>query len=67
MYIILNQLRNNLGLWDVLNPTIACEMALDLRKNGKYATQDIVQAAISAMPHCGVRDNVSVIAIFLNE
>ncbi len=54
-------------MWDVLNPTIACEMALDLRKNGKYATQDIVQAAISAMPHCGVRDNVSVIAIFLNE
>lgn len=53
------------GLWDVINPRIACEMALNARKAGKCATSEIVQKAIEMMPLCGVSDNVTVIAIFL--
>ena len=55
------------GLWDVLNPRIACELALKARREGRSATQDIVQATINEMPICGVRDNITVIAIFLND
>lgn len=55
------------GLWDVLNPRIACELALRARREGRSATADIVQATINEMPVCGVRDNITVIAIFLND
>lgn len=54
------------GLWDVLNPRVACEIALQARAQGRSATADIVQRAINEMPVCGVRDNITVIAIFLN-
>lgn len=53
------------GLWDVLNPKVACEMALTARRQGRCATADIVQKAIQQMPICGVSDNVTCIAIFL--
>jgi serine/threonine protein phosphatase PrpC len=53
------------GLWDVLNPKVACEIALAARRQGKCATQEIVQKAIQQMPICGVSDNVTAIAIFL--
>lgn len=55
------------GLWDVLNPKIACDIALAARKEGRSATNDIVQRAIHDMPLCGVRDNITVIALFLND
>ena len=55
------------GLWDVLNPKTACEVALWARREGKSATQEVVRHAIEKMPVVGVRDNISVIAIFLNE
>jgi serine/threonine protein phosphatase PrpC len=55
------------GLWDVLNPKIACDIAISARREGRSATYDIVQRAIHDMPICGVRDNITVIAIFLND
>lgn len=55
------------GLWDVINPKLACEIAILAHKNGRSATQDIVETAVRNMPSCGVCDNVTVIAIFLNE
>jgi len=55
------------GLWDVLNPKLACKIALDARREGRSATSDIVNKAIHEMPICGVRDNITVIALFLNE
>ena len=55
------------GLWDVLNPRTACEIAMRSRREGRSATKDIVAWAIEEMPACGVRDNITVIAIFLNE
>ena len=54
------------GLWDVLNPRVACNIALKAFREGRSATQDIVAATIREMPICGVRDNITVIAIFLN-
>ena len=53
------------GLWDVLNPRTACDIALQARKEGRSATKQIVQIAIEEMPNVGVRDNITVIAIFL--
>lgn len=55
------------GLWDVLNPKQACEIALAARREGRLGSKDVVQRAIQEMPICGVRDNITVIAIFLNE
>mmetsp|Transcript_34598 Transcript_34598/g.32963 ORF Transcript_34598/g.32963 Transcript_34598/m.32963 type:complete len:321 (-) Transcript_34598:1489-2451(-) len=55
------------GLWDVVNPRIVCEIALKARKEGRSATDDIVRYAINEMPMVNVRDNITVIAIFLNE
>jgi len=55
------------GLWDVLNPKVACELALEARKTGRNASKELVDWAIQEMPGCNVRDNVTVIAIFLNE
>ena len=37
------------------------------RREGRSATKDIVKWAIDEMPNVGVRDNITVIAIFLNE
>ena len=54
------------GLWDVLNPRVVCDIALQARAAGRSAATDIVQKVISEMPLCGVRDNITVIAIFLN-
>lgn len=55
------------GLWDVINPRVACEIALKARSQGLSATKELVQIAIHEMPRRGVRDNVTVIAIFFNE
>ena len=55
------------GLWDVLSPKFACELAIHARKNGRSATNEIVQRAIKEMPNCGVADNITVVAIFLND
>lgn len=55
------------GLWDVLNPRLACEIALKARKEGRSASKDIIDKAINEMPIVNVRDNITVIAIFLNE
>jgi protein phosphatase 2C family protein 2/3 len=55
------------GLWDALNPRVACQVALEARKNGKSATEAVVEAAIREMPKVKVADNVTCIAIFLNE
>ena len=55
------------GLWDVLNPKICCELAMDARLRGADAAQELVKAAIREMPNYGVRDNISVLAVFLNE
>jgi hypothetical protein len=55
------------GLWDVLNPRLACEIAMKARKENRSASQDIVKWAIEEMPNVGVRDNITVIALFLNE
>jgi serine/threonine protein phosphatase PrpC len=55
------------GLWDVVNPRIVCEIALKARREGRSATDDIVKWAINEMPMVNVRDNITVIAIFLNE
>lgn len=55
------------GLWDVLNPRLACEIAMKARRDNRSASQDIVKWAIEEMPNVGVRDNITVIAIFLNE
>jgi protein phosphatase len=55
------------GLWDVLNPRVACDIAMKARQEGRSATKDIVKWAIEEMPNVGVRDNITVIAIFLNE
>ena len=55
------------GLWDVVNPKHACQLALRSRKEGRSATQDIVAYAIEQMPLVNIRDNITVIAIFLNE
>jgi serine/threonine protein phosphatase PrpC len=55
------------GLWDVLNPKVACDIAIQAKREGRSATYDIVQRAIHDMPICGVRDNITVIALFLNE
>lgn len=51
----------------VLNPRAACEIAMKARREGRSATKDIVKWAIDEMPNVGVRDNITVIAIFLNE
>lgn len=29
------------GLWDVLNPKVACEIALEARRNGRNATEEV--------------------------
>ena len=55
------------GLWDVVNPRVACEIALRAHSEGRSATKDIVQFAINEMPRIGVRDNITVIAIFLHQ
>jgi len=55
------------GLWDVVNPRTACEIAFRCRREGRSATEALVSYAIEHMPSTGVRDNVTVIAIFLNE
>ncbi len=55
------------GLWDVLNPRTACELAFRAHREGKNASSVIVSYVIEQMPVVNVRDNVTVIAIFLDE
>lgn len=53
------------GLWDVLSAEQACDIALRARREDRSATKDIVKHAIDAMPIKDVRDNITVIALFL--
>lgn len=55
------------GLWDVLNPRVACDIAMRAKAEGRSATQSLVHWAIQEMPHVGVRDNVTVLALFVND
>jgi protein phosphatase len=55
------------GLWDVLNPRVACDIAMRAKAEGRSATQSLVHWAIQEMPHVGVRDNVTVLALFDND
>lgn len=55
------------GLWDALNPKVACALALDAHKKGLSPANEITERAIREMPSMNVCDNVSVIAIFLNQ
>jgi protein phosphatase len=55
------------GLWDVLPPKLACEIALNARREGRSASEDIVMRTIQEMPICGVRDNITVVVVFLND
>jgi protein phosphatase 2C family protein 2/3 len=54
------------GLWDVVNPRVACEIAMHARSNGRSASNEIVRVAIEQMPSMGVRDNITVIVVFLH-
>jgi serine/threonine protein phosphatase PrpC len=55
------------GLWDVLSPKLACELAIQAKNAGRSATQELVARAIRDMPNCNVADNITVIAIFVNS
>jgi protein phosphatase len=55
------------GLWDVMTMERACSIALKAREEGKSASEELVKSAIQEMHTGSVRDNVTVIAIFLNE
>ncbi len=55
------------GLWDVLSPKFACELAIQSKRCGRSPTEELVSRAIQEMPKCNVCDNITVIAIFLNE
>jgi len=52
------------GLWDVIDPIAACEIAMNARRSGKSATQELALRAVRDMPSKNVCDNVSVIALF---
>lgn len=52
------------GLWDVLDPILACEIALNAKRNNRSAAADLTARAVRDMPSRGVADNVTVIAIF---
>ena len=54
------------GLWDVLSPKTACEIAIAAHRNGRSASQDIVDRVLNDMPLVNVRDNVTVLVLFLN-
>lgn len=54
------------GLWDVVNPRVACEIAVHAQASGRSASSEIVRVAIEQMPAVGVRDNITVIVIFLH-
>jgi protein phosphatase 2C family protein 2/3 len=55
------------GLWDVLSPTIAAELAIETHKCGRSAADALVDAALEEMPRCNVSDNITAIVVFLNE
>jgi serine/threonine protein phosphatase PrpC len=55
------------GLWDVLAPMYAAELALQAHEAGRSAADALVDAALADMPRCNVVDNVTAIVIFLNE
>jgi protein phosphatase len=55
------------GLWDCLDPQLACELVLGSRGAKRCAAEDLVDRAIERMPNCGVVDNVSAIVLSVNE
>ena len=55
------------GLWDTLNAKVACEIALQARKQNRSATKDLIYHALNEIHKCGVRDNITVMAIFINQ
>jgi len=52
------------GLWDVIDPKRACEIALNARARGLSASAELVRQSIEDMPRVGYHDNCTVIAIF---
>ncbi len=55
------------GLWDEIHPRAACEIAFNAHEAGRSATDELARIAVEQMPVAGVRDNVTIIAVFLNE
>ena len=55
------------GLWDVIHPRTACEIAIKAHSMGLSATNELARIAVEQMPVAGVRDNITIIAVFLNE
>ncbi len=53
------------GLWDVINPRAACQIALDAHAKGMNAADELCRCSIADMPKVGYHDNVTVIVIFL--
>jgi serine/threonine protein phosphatase PrpC len=55
------------GLWDVLSPRVACEIAINQqRKGGSISpSRAVAEYAIRQMPNVNIRDNITVIVIFL--
>lgn len=54
------------GLFDVLTPFQASSVAFEAFKAGMSPCRAVVKRAIREMPSCNVRDNITVVAIFLN-
>lgn len=55
------------GLWDVVNPKVACEIAFDAHARGLSASRALAEHSVANMPRVGYLDNVTVIAIFLRH
>ncbi|RYG69151.1 protein serine/threonine phosphatase 2C family protein [archaeon] len=54
------------GLWDVLSPQEACELAWGTHKAGQSSAAALVEHAVRRMPAAGVRDNVTALALLLD-
>lgn len=55
------------GLWDVFEPLEVLSIALDAKKSGKCIAQEILANAVDEMPNVNVCDNISILAISLNN
>lgn len=53
------------GLWDVIEPKTACDVALQARNQGRSGSDELVRLAIQYMPLKNVRDNVTAIVVYL--
>ncbi len=55
------------GLWDSLPPSAILSIAMEAKKTGQSLAKMIMDKAIETMPQVNVVDNISVIAISINE